>query len=122
VQAERILIWLSPERSCQSLTYTEVDICSQILDWAPALYWVPNKGVRKRTEGVGGVCSPTGRTAISTNQTPQSSQGLSHQQRSTHGSSCICSREWPCHASIGGEVLGPMKAWCPSVGELRVGR
>ena len=39
---------------------------------------------------------------------PQNSQGLSHQQRSTHGSSCLCSRRWPCHASVGGEVLGPM--------------
>ena len=29
-------------------------------------------------------------------QTPQSSQGLSYQPRSTHGSSCICSRGQPC--------------------------
>jgi hypothetical protein len=45
---------------------------------------------------------------ISNNQTLQSSQGLNHQPRSTHGGihgfSCICSRGWPCWASIGGEV------------------
>ena len=40
---------------------------------------------------------------------PKKSQGLSHQQRSI-----------PCQASMGGEVLGFMKAFkCPSVGELR---
>jgi hypothetical protein len=33
-----------------------------------------------------------------------------------HGSSCICNRGWPCWSSIG-EVLGPVKAQCPSVGE-----
>uniref|UniRef100_M0RAW8 Uncharacterized protein n=1 Tax=Rattus norvegicus TaxID=10116 RepID=M0RAW8_RAT len=31
----------------------------------------PNGGVRRRTEGAEGVCKPTGRTTISTNQTPQ---------------------------------------------------
>jgi hypothetical protein len=52
-------------------------------------------------------------------------QRLNHQPRSTHrgilGSSCICSRGWPCQASMGGEALGPVKAQCPSVGEC-VGR
>jgi hypothetical protein len=51
------------------------------------------------------------RTAISTNQ---SSKGLNPQPRSTHGgthgSSCICSRGWPCWASMGEEALGPMEA------------
>jgi hypothetical protein len=58
-----------------------------------------------------------GRTTISTNQIPQSSQGLNHQPRSTHGethgSSCICSREWPRRSSMGGEILGPVKAHAP---------
>jgi hypothetical protein len=43
-----------------------------------------------------------------------SSQGLNHQPKSihggSHGSSCICSRGWPCQASMGGEALGPVKA------------
>jgi hypothetical protein len=65
---------------------------------------IPNRRVREGTEGVEGVCNPIGRTTISTNQTPQNSQGLSHQQRGTHGSSCIC------HTSMEEEVLGPMKA------------
>jgi hypothetical protein len=71
---------------------------------------VPNRGVREGAEGVEGVCNPIGRTTTSTKQTPQNSQELNHQQRSTHGSSCICSRGWPCHASMEGEILGPMKA------------
>jgi hypothetical protein len=37
----------------------------------------------------------------------------------THGSSCICSREWPSRSSMGGEALGPVKALCPSVGECQ---
>ena len=35
----------------------------------------------------------------------------------THGSSCICSRGWPCWTSMGGEALHPVKAQCPSVEE-----
>jgi hypothetical protein len=42
---------------------------------------VPNGGVRERTEGAEGICNPIGRTKISTNQNPQSSQGQSHQPR-----------------------------------------
>ena len=36
----------------------------------------------------------------------------------THGSSCIYSRVWPSQTSMGGEVLGPVNAQCPSVGEM----
>jgi hypothetical protein len=39
----------------------------------------PNEGVGERTEGTEGVLNPIGRTTVSTNQTPQSSQGLNHQ-------------------------------------------
>jgi hypothetical protein len=45
----------------------------------------PNGVVRGRTEGTEGVCKPIGKTTISTNQTSQSSQGLNHQPKSTHG-------------------------------------
>jgi hypothetical protein len=86
---------------------------------------VPNGGVREKTEGAEGVCNPVGGTTISTNQTPQSSQGLNHQPRSTHGGtdgfSCIGSRGWPCWASMRGEAFGPVKARCPSVGEFKGG-
>jgi hypothetical protein len=55
--------------------------------------------------------------------TPQNGQGLNHQQNSTHGgthdSSCTCSRGWPFQTWMGGEALGPVKAWCPSVGECQ---
>jgi hypothetical protein len=33
-------------------------------------HWDPNEGVRGRPEGAEGVCNTTGRTAISTIQTP----------------------------------------------------
>jgi hypothetical protein len=52
----------------------------------------------------------------------QRSQGLNHQPRSTHigahGSSYLCSRGWTCRASMVGEALDPVNAWCPSVGEF----
>jgi hypothetical protein len=55
-----------------------------------------------------------GKTTISTNWIPQSSQGLNHQPRSTHGgtqgSNHICSRGWPCLASVGEEAISPVKA------------
>jgi hypothetical protein len=71
---------------------------------------IPNREVSERTEEVEEDCNPTVRTTISTNQSAKSSQKLSHQKRNTHGSSCICCRGWPCHASMGREVLGSMKA------------
>ena len=104
----RSLIWLSPERLSQSLTNTEDNALSQPEPWVPS--GVPKGGVRKRTEGDKGVGNHIGRTIISSNQTPQDSQGLNHQPRSTHGSSCICSRGQHCQALMGGEVLGPMPA------------
>ena len=86
---------------------------------------VPNGGARERTQGAEGVCSPIGGTTIWTNQYPQSSQGLNHQPKSTHGgtygSSCICSRGWPCSISLGGEALGLKKLRCPCVGECQTG-
>ena len=33
----------------------------------------------------------------------------------------VCSKGWPCQASVGGEALGPVKARCPSVGKCQVG-
>jgi hypothetical protein len=45
---------------------------------------------------------------------PQSSQELNHQSQihmgGTHGSSCICSREWPYLTSIEGEALDLVEA------------
>ena len=39
----------------------------------------------------------------------------------------ICSRGWPNWSSMGGEVLGPVKALCPrgrgeEIGDLRMGK
>ena len=49
--------------------------------------------------------------------------GTNHQPKNihggTHGSSYICSRGWPCWTSMEGEGLGPVKARCPSIGELQ---
>jgi hypothetical protein len=40
-----------------------------------------NGGVMARTEGPRGVCNLIGRTKLSTNQRPQSSQGLNHSSK-----------------------------------------
>jgi hypothetical protein len=61
VLADRNLIWMSPERLSQHLTYTGVDASSTEKRNS-------NRGVSGRTEGAEGVCNPIGRT-ISTNQT-----------------------------------------------------
>jgi len=87
--------------------------------WTESL--VSSGGVRERIEGAEGVCNPI-RTTIPTNQ---SSQWLNHHPKSTcgqtHGSSCICSRGWPCWATMGGEALGHAKAGTHSVGECQWG-
>jgi hypothetical protein len=61
-------------------------------------------GASGRTEDAEGVCNPIGKTTISTNHTSQSPHGVNHQPQSTHGgthgSSLICSRGWPCLASL----------------------
>jgi len=54
---------------------------------------------------------------------PQSSQGLKHQEKSTHGwthgSSHICSRGFHSLASLGEEALGPVTALFPGIGECQ---
>jgi hypothetical protein len=41
--------------------------------------------LEKRMKELKGVCNPIGRTTISTIEKPQSSQGLNHHPKSTHG-------------------------------------
>jgi hypothetical protein len=82
-----------------------------------AKHWTKHRNTKARASGITdraeGVCNPIGRT-ITTNQIPQSSQGLNHPpknaNRETHGSSCICSRGLPYLTSMGGEALGYVKA------------
>jgi hypothetical protein len=106
VLAGRSLAWLFPERLCQNLTNTDAD--------APN-HHNEQEAMEELGEGLKElkVCNPIGRTTISTNQNPQTSQRLNHQPKSTHEgtlvSSCICGRERPCLASMGGEALGPME-------------
>jgi hypothetical protein len=89
-----------------------------------AKHWIEHRDsngkVRARTIGAEGVCNPIERTTISTNQTPQSSHGLNHQPKSTHGSSRICSRGLPYLASLGGELLGPVEARRPRIWNARL--
>jgi hypothetical protein len=91
--------------------------------WTEHKVPLPHGGARERTEGAEEVFNSIGGTKVSINQTLQSSQGLNHQPKSTHGgthgSSCICSKGWLCWTSVGGEALGPVKAQCPSVGECQ---
>jgi hypothetical protein len=62
VHAERSLIWLSPERLCQSFTKKRMLATNH---WTE--HQVPNRGVRERTEGVEGVRNLIGNPTISTN-------------------------------------------------------
>jgi hypothetical protein len=48
VHAERSLIWLSPERLCQSLTKTETDVCNQPLGY-------PIEEIEKGLKGLKGL-------------------------------------------------------------------
>ena len=68
----------------------------------------------ERTEGTEGVSSPTEGATMSTSQTPQSSQELNHQSKSTHGhtygSSWVYNRRLPCLESLGVEPLSPVVA------------
>ena len=85
---------------------------------------VPDGGVGEGTEGAEGVCSPMEGATVSTGQTPQSSQGLDYQPKSTHGGThgagrLICGRGWLCWTSVGGAPLGPEGVQCPSVGECQ---
>jgi hypothetical protein len=90
--------WQEPDIavSCEALpglANTEVAAHSHPLDGAQGPQM---KELEKVTMELKGVCSPIGWTTKWTNQYPQSSQGLNHQPKSTHGgthgSSCICSR------------------------------
>jgi len=93
-----------------------------------ANHWTENRvpvgGVRERIEGGRGACNPI-RTTIPTNQ---SSQGLNHYPKTTHGmiydSSCICSRGRSYWASMREEALDSAKTGPPppSVGECHGGR
>jgi len=72
-------------------------------------------GVRGRTEGAEWVCNPIGRTTILTNQTLQSSQGLNHQRKYTiHMEGLMAPAVYVAEASIGGEVLSPVKVHFPN--------
>jgi hypothetical protein len=97
---DRNLVWPSSERLCHHLSKTKADTTNH---WNQPRD--PNGRVRESTEGAERNCNPIRRT-ISTTRKPQTSQGLNHQPKSTHGgshgSSYICSRGRPYLASMGG--------------------
>jgi hypothetical protein len=113
VHVERSLIWLSPERLCQRRMFAANH-------WTEngVLSGSPNGGARKRTEGAEEVCSPIKKISNINQPDPSELPGSTH--GGTHGSSCKCSKGWPCRASMRGEALVPVKAQYPSV--LRAGR
>jgi hypothetical protein len=79
--------------------------------------------VRRRAEGAEVDCNPIGRTTISTNWKPQSSQGLSHQPKRIHvllcGTCYICSRRLACLASVGRDALGLWRLDAPEKGDAK---
>ena len=100
----------------------------QIQKWMlSANHWsehkVPNWGARERTKGAEGACSNIGGTIIWTSQYPQSSQGLNqrlHMEGPMVPAAYVAKDALVALvASMGGEALGPEKAWCPSVGKCQ---
>ena len=90
VFADRSLTWLSCDRLYQHWTETDTDTVN---------YWTkprdPYRSFRGRTEVSEADCNPIGRTIVSTNQTPQSSHGLSHHKsKNTHG--LVCGTHYIC--------------------------
>jgi len=84
----------------------------------------PYEGVRERTEGAEIVCNPIGRTIITTNQDPPARfPGTKPSTKEYTWEypwlQLLCSRGWRCLASIGGEALGPVKAFFPSIEECQ---
>jgi hypothetical protein len=83
----------------------------------------PMKELEKGPKELKGFTAPQEEHQYELTSTPQSSQGLNHKPKSTHGgthgSSYICSRRWPSQSLMGGEALVPVKALCPSVGECQ---
>ena len=63
--ADRSLVWLSPERLCQILTNTDVDVCS--IGWSK---WSPMEDLEKGLKELKGFVTPIGRTTILNNQIP----------------------------------------------------
>ena len=78
--------------------------CSQLSNWME--HRAPNGGDRERTQGAKGVCIPTGRTTMWTNQYPRALD-----------SSCICNRRWPSWLSLGRKAPWSSKLYMPQYRE-----
>jgi hypothetical protein len=75
------------------------------------------------TEGVEGDFNPTGRATISTNQNPQSSQGLIYHQRVNVAPAAYVAEDGlVLHQWEERSLVLRRLNRCPSVGELRVGK
>jgi hypothetical protein len=104
--ADGSLRWLSPERLCQSLTNTEADAHSHLLDWAQDPW---QKRCRRDWRNWGDFQScGGGGVKVSTEETFWSSRGLDYQSKSTHGgthgSGHRIGRGW--YTSVRGMSLG----------------
>ena len=107
------------ELANRNLTNTEVDALSQPLDWVQSPQWRSKRKDPRRWRN----WQPHRTNKMWTNKYPQSSQGLNHQLKTTHGGihgfSHICSRVWPHETLMRGDPLGPVKAQCSSVREFQ---
>jgi len=78
-------------------------------------------GIRERTDITEGGLQPHRKNKNIQKLDAKSSQGLNHKLKCVPGaiSSCIYSRGWLLGASTGRVALGPVKAWCPTLGECQ---
>jgi hypothetical protein len=119
---DRSLIWLSPERLCQTLTNTEVEVRSHN-HWTG--HCVHSGGVLEGIEVVEEVCSPIGGATVSSGQSPRAFGDWTTNQSKhgeTRGSGCICVKRQPCWTLVGRAALwtwGWGWGWCSCVVECQ---
>jgi hypothetical protein len=120
VLTDRSLIWLSPERLCQSLTNTE--------EMLAANYWTELGGPRcrswRRDWRLRGFAAPWKEQPCQQARLPcPQLRGLDHPPKNTHGrihgAAHICGRGLPFWISVGGQALGPRVFNAPVSGNAR---
>jgi hypothetical protein len=85
-------------------------------------HWTPMEELENGLEDLKGFATSHEELLNQPTRPLKSSHGLKNQPRSTHGgthgSSYICSKGWPCWASMGREAIGLVKDQFPRVGEF----
>jgi hypothetical protein len=74
----------------------------------------PGRGAGRRIGGAEWDCNSIGRTMLA-GRTTQTRSATKECTGKIHGTRYIYNSRWPCLISVGGEDLGPVAVWCPSL-------